>query len=223
MTTFPLTPLCGQVYVPKFSQTLVWQGVRSTNPSVDVSSFVLLPYSAIVVVQLYGTGSETFYYPPTAKLNGTNMPLVSSTYTNAFDDGNAVAVSVSPVSHGSAATVTWGTSLAQYALIYVVTGFRDMFSSLYDTSASVNLLSNNSGCSLTTTVDTTTNTKVLFVSVGGITANVDISGQMDSFLTTTSPATFEIGWDYSTGSPTKTYTGGNRMTLLCSFNLQTSG
>ncbi len=214
--SFPLTPICGQVYAPKFSQTLVWQGSMSTNPSVDVSSYVLLPYSSIVVVQLYGTGSETYYYPPTAKLNGTNMPLVSSTYTNAFDDGNATAVSISNVTHGGAAVVTWGTSAAQYALIYVVTGFRDMFSSLYDTAASVNLTSGNDPSPRTTTVDTTAKSKVIFISIGGITTDVDISGQMDSFIKVNS---WEIGWDYSTSSPTKSYYGGDRMTLLCSFNL----
>ena len=221
MTTFPLMPACVPAYVPKFSQTLVWEGSMLTNPSFDVSPYVLLPYSSIVVIQLYGTGGEPFYYPPTAKLNGSDMPLVSSTYTNAFDDGNAAVVSVSSVSHGEAALVTWGTSAAQYALIYVVTGFRDMFSSLYDTAASVNLTSGNDPCPPTTTVDTTANSRVIFISIGGITTDVDISGQMDSFITTTSGGygLWEIGWDYSTGSPTKTYNGGNRMALLCSFNL----
>ena len=220
MTTFPFMP-CAGAYVPQFSQTLVWQGAISTNPSVDISSYVVLPYSSVVVVQLYDAGGgETFYYPPTAKMNGTDMPLVSSKYTNAFDDGNAAAVSVLSLQHGSPAVVTWGTSSADYAYIYVVTGFKDMFAALYNTAAAVNLASNNNPCPSTVTLNTTAISKVLYVSLGNITAGVDKSGQMNSFISESRPGgVWEIGWDYTLTGPTNTYNGGNRMTLVCSFDL----
>lgn len=216
-------PSCGQVFVPKFAQTLVWQGAIASNPTVDVSSYIKLPYSNIVVVQLYDAGgAETFYVPPTAKLNGSNMPLANSVYSNAFDDGFATAVSIASVSHGAAATVSWGTSKSDYAYIYVVVGFKNLFSALYNTASATNQNSNNSACPSTVTVNTTSLSKVLYITLGNVTAGVDKSGEMDSFIAENQSAgTWEIGWDYSLTGPTHTYANGNRLALVCSFNLDT--
>lgn len=216
--TFPLMPqVGGGGYVPPFSATLKFSGDVTTGGTLDVSSYVTSSYSTLMVIQLYNAGGgETFYYPPTAKMNGVDMPLITSKYTNSFDDGDAIAISTISAQRGASYTVTW-TSSRCYGVVYEVLGFRDMFSALNDTQATVNLLSNNSGIGgSTTTVNANSTSKVLYTAYGDITVGTDASGKMDqaNYL-----SSWEIGWDYNPSTPTSGYTGANRIRVVSSFNI----
>jgi len=97
----------GKADVPPFSAVLKWSGLITTDSTLDVSTYATTPYSTLVVVQLYLVGSETFYYPPTTKMNGVDMPLIKSQYSNAFDDGRAISISSVSVAAGGTYTLTW--------------------------------------------------------------------------------------------------------------------
>lgn len=179
------------------------------------SGCVILRYRAVlyagsIPVLRRSGGGETFYYPPTTQMNGVNMPLVWSYYSNAFDDGFAASMSSISVRRGDAATITW-TASSSTGAVYEVLGFRDLAGSIGNTAVSTNLSSNNSGIASTTTVTTTSKSKVVYL----------------AFTTTGNPGLdvynniggWGVGWDYSPNTPSATYNLGDRLRVLTAFEL----
>lgn len=215
--TFPLMPNPTANIIPKFSVEQRYFAAVAPGDTLDVSPYVTSSFSTLLVVQMYAApgGGESFYYPPTTKLNGVNMPLIASVYTNAYDDGNGWSVSSQSVPKGSGAILTWTSLSLAWGMIFEVTGFTNMASSVYSVASSVNLTSGNDPAPLYTTVNTTELSKVLFISIGGITVGTDISGQMDQSYF---PSSWEIGFDLNPTTPSNTYYGGNRGTTAVAFN-----
>ena len=214
--SFPLMPVVPSPIIPSFSAALRWSGSIVQNSTLNVTPYITSSFSTLMVVQFYTApgGGETFYYPPTTKINGVDMPLVTSIYTNAFDDGNGWSVSTQSVSKGASSTLTWTSASTSHGAVYEVQGFTDMLASKYAQSNSVVLSSSNSGAATSTTVNTTSKSKVLYLTLTA-TAGVDTSGKMDQFNNLSG---LEIGFDWNPSTPSSTYTGNSRGTSVISFN-----
>lgn len=215
--TFPLMPMNPATVIPNFSATLKYAAGVSNGSTLDVASYVTNSFSTIMAIQLYAApgGGETFYYPPTTKMNGADMPLIASVYTNALDDGFAWSISTLSVPKGSAATLTWTCASSAVGAVYEVQGFTNMAASVHAIASSVVLGSGNNRAPRNTTVSTTSRSKVLYVTIGALTGGVDMSGKMDQFNNVSS---WEIGFDWSPATPSETYYGGDRGTTVVAFN-----
>jgi len=207
------------VNVPAFSATARWSGTVTAGSTLDASSFVTTPYSTLLVIQHFTAEGEPFYYPPTPKLNGVDMPLVKSQYSNALDDGRAFTLSTKSVAAGNAATITWTVNGSAnggtgYGIVFEVLGFRDMYAALHDVQVSTNLTSSNVPAPTSVSVSTPGNGKVVYLthpaSVG-----VDVSGVMDQ-------ADYyfgnEFGFDINPPAGGVTYTCANRLTVVAVFD-----
>lgn len=204
-----LSDFYGKADVPAPSATLRWTGAITNGGTLDASSFVTTPYSTLLVVQWYATGGEIFYYPPTTKLNGVNMPLIASEYSNALDDGRGISISVQSVAAGDPAVITWTSAQNYTGYVYEVLGFRDMYAALHAVSANKNLASNNSAISTSISVSVPAGGIVLAVVADGITDTTpfDVKSTDDRTAVDLNPATGTVN-----------YTCGNRLNVLASFD-----
>ena len=202
----------GKADVPPFSAVLKWSGLITASSTLDVSAYATTPYSTLVVVQLYTTGSETFYYPPTTKMNGVDMPLIKSQYSNAFDDGRAISISSISVVAGGTYTLTWtSTGTNTYGAVYEVLGFRDMYAALHAVATSQNLTSNNGPAPTSVTLPTPANGVNIFIT----STTTDVTGVMEQY---NAVGSYGIGWDTNPPVTSITYTCANRITVAASFN-----
>ena len=204
-----MTDFYGKSNIPLASATLKWSGAISNGATLDASSFVTTPYSTLLVIQWYATGGEVFYYPPTTKLNGTDMPLIRSEYSNALDDGRGTSISTKSVAAGDAATITWTTTIAGTGHVYEVLGFRDMASAVHAIAVGKNLASNNAPISTSITVSVPTNGMTLLVSADSI-------GVLTPFEVHSTDNRTAI--DINPVAGNITYTGGNRLNVAVSFD-----
>lgn len=214
----------GAANVPPASATLKWSGGITNGQTLDVSAFATTPYSTLVAIQWYATGGEIFYWMPSTKLDGVRMDMVDSVYSNALDDGRGITVSMASVAAGGSHTLTWTIGQATEAgypnpgrtstvtgtgYVYEVLGFRDMYAALHATNYANRLDSSNGTIPTTLSIDVPTSGVVIMCSADSL-----------------SPTPFEAtdGWprtgiDTNPASGTQTYTGGNRLNMLSSYNL----
>lgn len=199
--------------VPPFSATLKFSGAIVYNTTLDVSSYVTTPYSTLLVVQLYQTGSEIFYTPPTTKINTVNMPLIKAQYSNAFDDGRGISISSISAAAGGTYTLTWTNNSGgiTYGAVYEVLGFRDFSAALHAVATSQNLLSNNSGAPTSLTLPTPANGVNIFIT----NSVTDPSLKMEQYSAVDWAG---IGWDTNPPGTSVGYTCANRITVAASFN-----
>jgi len=200
----------GKADVPPFSATLKFSGAIVANTTLDVSSYVTTPYSTLLVVQLYATESETTYSPPTAKMNGINMPLIKSQGSKAYDDGRGASVSSISAAAGGSYILTW-TGAGQHGAVYEVLGFRDLYAALHSVATSQNLESNNSGAPTTLTLPTPASGVNIFIT----NSVTDPSLKMEQYSAVDWAG---IGWDTNPPGTSVGYVCGNRLTIAASFN-----
>lgn len=202
----------GKADVPPFSAVLKWSGLITASSTLDVSTYATTPYSTLVVVQLYTTGAESFYYPPTTKMNSVDMPLIKSQYSNAFDDGRAISISSVSVAAGGTYTLTWtSTGTGTYGAVYEVLGFRDMYAALHAVATSQNLTSNNGPAPTSVTLPTPANGVNIFIT----STTTDVTGVMEQY---NAVGSYGIGWDTNPPVTSITYTCANAITVTASFN-----
>jgi hypothetical protein len=219
-----LSDFYGAANVPAASATLKWAGNIANGQTLDVSAFATTPYSTLVVIQRYSTGSEIFYWMPSPKMDGTRMDMVDSVYSNALDDGRGITVSMAPVASGGSHTLTWTIGQATESgypnpgrtsgvtgtgYVYEVLGFRDMYAALHATSYANDLSSRNRTIPTSLSINVPSNGLVIMAGADGITGSL-----FD--VTDARPYT---GIDLNPASGTQTYTGGNRLLMLSSYNL----
>lgn len=214
----------GATSIPPASATLKWSGVIANGQTLDVSAFATTPYSTLVAIQWYATGGEIFYWMPSTKMDGARMDMVDSVYSNALDDGRGITVSMAPIASGGSHTLTWTigqatedgypnpgrtSTVTGTGYVYEVLGFRDMYAALHATNYANRLDSSNGTIPTTLSIDVPTNGVVIMAGADSITGT-----PFD--VTDTVPRT---GIDLNPASGTQTYTGGNRLLMLSSYNL----
>ena len=202
----------GKSDIPLFSVTLKWTGSVVSGQTLDVSSFMTTPYSTLFIAQGYNTGGEPYYYPPTTKLNGVDMPLITQQYTNALDDGRGWSISSKSVPSGSSAVVTWTTTYAGTGYVYEVLGFRDLYAAIHAIAATVRHDSANGTVFPYADIATPTNGVIFAIGID----TIDTTTQYEVLS-----ADHDTAWDTNPTPNSSAYRcyGSNRGTIAVCFNL----